>query len=165
MTPSPGSVPIRAYLSGGMEYADGEGRDWRAALQAWLEAALGWTVFNPTHESERFFATHYPGLDFRALKSKDIARYRDIAAQLVDIDCREIAERSDIVICFWDASAMRGAGTKGELTMARYTGTPVYLVTDIPLQEVPGWVLGCATHILGSFQDLKTRLAAEYRRP
>ena len=37
----------RIYLSGGMEYADNEGRDWRYTLQEWIESELGWTVFNP----------------------------------------------------------------------------------------------------------------------
>ena len=36
---------------------------------------------------------------------------------------------SDCVICLWDEGAARGAGTKGELTIARYFGKPVYLVT------------------------------------
>ena len=44
------------YLSGGMEYAANEGRDWREMMQRFFEDELGWTVFNPNRESERFFA-------------------------------------------------------------------------------------------------------------
>ena len=43
----------RAYLSGGMEYATDEGRDWRSEMQSWLEGELGCTVFNPNVESDR----------------------------------------------------------------------------------------------------------------
>ncbi len=149
----------RVYLSGGMEYAANEGRDWRTRLQEWLEGTLECTVFNPNHESERHFRTRHPGVDFRGLKSMDPETYRRIAAELVDIDCREIAERTDYVVCYWDEAAMRGAGTKGELTMAKYAGKPVYCVTAIPQAEIPGWVLGCCTQFFPGFDELKTFLA------
>src|SRR5512137_2318929 len=144
----------RVYLSGGMEYAADEGRDWRSSLQEWLEREMGCTVFNPNRESDLFLRTHLPGIDFRALKETDLIRFQQTVARLVDLDCTEIAERSDYVLCYWDESAMRGAGTKGELTMARYFGKPVYVVTAIPLQDIPGWVLGCTDRIFPSFEAL-----------
>lgn len=149
---------MRAYLSGGMEYADGEGVQWRRELQHWIEHHLKHDVFNPNVESERFFRSYYPHLDFRRLKSEDISLYQDIVRRLVELDCNEIARRSDYVICFWDEAAVRGAGTKGELTMAKFFGKPVYLVTDIPLDEIPGWVLGCVTMTFPDFQSLKNFL-------
>lgn len=149
----------RVYLSGGMEYAAGEGRDWRRELQSWLESRLAGSVFNPNVESETLFTTRYPGVDFRALKSGDLALYSRIAAELVDIDCREIAERSDYLVCYWDESAQRGAGTKGELTVARLSRKPVYLVTAMPPASLPGWVLGCTTRIFPSFDALKEFLS------
>ncbi len=148
----------RIYLSGGMEYASNEGRDWRRAIEEWLTCDYGCSVFNPNQESDRLFKTRYGGVDFRRLKHEDSERYRSIVAELVDIDCHEIAERSDLVLCYWDASAQRGAGTKGELTMARYFGKPVYLVTTIPVTEIPGWVLGCTTRIFSSFDAVKEEL-------
>jgi len=152
------SIGTRIYLSGGMEYADNEGRDWRSMMEQWLEQELGWSVFNPNRESERFFDKHYPGVDFRAIKERDMERYREIVAQLVDTDIREIAERTDVVVCYWDEGAARGAGTKGELTMARFFRKPVYMVTTIAPHAIPGWVLGCTTRLFGSFDQLKTFL-------
>ncbi len=151
----------RIYLSGGMEYASDEGRDWRRMMQEWLTGEYACSVFNPNQESDRLFKTRYGGVDFRRLKHEDPARYRTIAAELVEIDCREIAERSDLVLCYWDASAQRGAGTKGELTMARYFGKPVYLVTTMTFGEIPGWVLGCTTRIFSSFDEVKDALRAD----
>ncbi len=148
----------RVYLSGGMEYASNEGRDWRRMMQEWLACECACSVFNPNQESDRLFKTRYEGVDFRSLKHEDPARYRAIVSELVDIDCREIAEHSDLVLCYWDAAAQRGAGTKGELTIARYFGKPVYLVTTMPVEEIPGWVLGCTTRIFGSFDELKEEL-------
>lgn len=149
---------MRIYLSGGMEYADNEGRDWRSMMHRWLEHELSCEVFNPNTESERYFKSKAPEVDIRSLKAEDVERYRAIIAQLVELDCREIAERSDIVICYWDEAAMRGAGTKGELTIARYFGKPVYMVTSLPQTEIPGWVLACTDRIFPAFDDLKAFL-------
>jgi len=145
----------RVYLSGGMEYSADEGRDWREDLQQWLEQELHCQVFNPNIESDLFFRTHHAGVDFRRLKTENIQLYTTIAAGLVDLDCKEIAQNSDFVVCYWDDSAMRGAGTKGELTMARYFAKPVYLVTAMPHHDIPGWVLGCVTKTFLSFGELK----------
>ncbi|HEY6192238.1 MAG TPA: hypothetical protein VI215_07930 [Bacteroidota bacterium] len=150
---------MRAYLSGGMEYAAGEGVHWRRDLQQWLEQSLKHEVFNPNVESDRFFSAHHPGVDFRALKRDDVSLYRQIAGRLVEQDCREIAERSDYVICYWDEGAAKGAGTKGELTIARFFGKPIYLVTSYPLPEIPGWILGCVTRTFGTFDELKKFLS------
>ncbi len=150
---------MNAYLSGGMEYADGEGAHWRREMQSWLEQHLSHKVFNPNVESDRFFSKNFPGTDFRALKFQDIGRFQEIVRHLVDIDCAEIADRSDYVICYWDEGAAKGAGTKGELTMARYFRKPVYLVTTFDPDQLPGWVLGCTTKIFSTFDDLKRELA------
>jgi hypothetical protein len=149
---------MRVYLSGGMEYALGEGASWRGALQLWLEGQLHHSVFNPNAESDRFFAARYPGIDVRKLKSENIEHYTEILRLLVEIDTREIAERSDYVVCLWDEGAAKGAGTKGELTIASFFRKPVYLVTSQAHQEIPGWVLGCTTRIFGDFEELKAFL-------
>ena len=145
----------RVYLSGGMEYADNEGRDWRQPMHEWLAQNLNCEVFNPNVESDKFFEKHFPQRDIRELKNTDIVKYAAIVAQLVEIDCSEIAERSELVICFWDDSAMRGAGTKGEPTIAKHFGKPVYMVTSMDYKQIPGWVLGCTTLIFSSFDELK----------
>ena len=150
---------VRVYLSGGMEYADGEGAQWRSELQEWLEGTLSDTVFNPNIESERFFSARYPRTDFRKLKVENVGLYQEILRNLVDIDCKEIAENSDYLICYWDEGAAKGAGTKGELTMARFFGKPVYLVTSFPLHDLPGWVLGCVTKTFRTFGELKIFLS------
>ena len=146
---------MRVYLSGGMEYADGEGANWRRDLQQWLETNLQHSVFNPNVESDSFFKSRYPTVNFRTAKTDNLALYQEIVRHLVEIDCKEIAERSDYVICYWDNGAAKGAGTKGELTMAKYFEKPVYLVTSFQLHDIPGWVLGCVSKTFGSFEELK----------
>jgi len=151
----------RAYLSGGMEYAPDEGRDWRQEMQTWLERELRCSVFNPNVESEKFLGTAYGGIDFRELKRRDIDTYRTIIERIVTTDCDEIAVRTDFVVAYWDDSAQRGAGTKGELTMAHFFRKPVYLVTSMPPEAIPSWVLGCVTRIFRDFQSLKDFLSGE----
>jgi hypothetical protein len=154
----------RVYLSGGMEYAADEGRDWRREMQAWLEHELGYSVFNPNVESDRLLGTEYRGIDFREMKKRDIAQYRTIVERLVTIDCDEIAVRTDFVVVYWDDSAQRGAGTKGELTMAHFFKKPVYMVTAMPLEAIPSWVLGCVSRTFGDFVSLKEFLSKERPR-
>jgi hypothetical protein len=153
---------LRTYLSGGMEFAKGEGADWRRVTEDWLRKNLGHSAYNPNSESEQYLAKKYPSGRFRELKNENIDKYTELVRDLIDGDCREIAERSDYVICNWDESAQRGAGTTGELTMARFVGKPVYMVTQMKLQDIPGWVLGCATKIFGTFKDLQEFLVKQY---
>jgi hypothetical protein len=153
---------LRAYLSGGMEFAKGEGSDWRMEMDAWIRKDLQHTVFNPNVESEAFLSRKLPNGRFRELKQHNIDLYVDLIRELVDMDSHEIAEKTDYVICNWDGSAQRGAGTKGEVTMARFTQKPVYMVTTMPFSEIPGWVLGCTTKVFDSFDSLKVFLLEEY---
>ena len=149
---------MRAYLSGGMEYVNDEGRSWREEMEEWLAASLGWESFNPNCNSDLLLARLTPDVPFRTLKATDPARYQQIVEEIVAVDSHEVAEGSDCVICLWDDGAARGAGTKGELTIARYFNKPVYLVTTMSFEEIPGWVLGCTTQRFTSFTELKAFL-------
>jgi hypothetical protein len=147
-----------------MEYAKGEGVNWRKDMEVWIDAHLRHSVFNPNRESEQFLARRLPDVQFRDLKRKNLGNYTALVRELIDTDVHEIAERTDYVICYWDTSAQRGAGTTGEVTMARFTGKPVYLVTELDVQEIPGWILGCATKVFGSFDELRQFLLATYKK-
>lgn len=153
---------LRVYLSGGMEYAKGEGADWRKELHRWIDKHLGHSVFNPNEESKNFLTKHFPNGDFRKLKSSDTQNFIRLVRRIVDLDSGEIAHKSDYVICYWDRSAQRGAGTKGELTIAKFFGKPVYMVTKMKHQDIPGWILGCTTKIFRSFSELKRFLQRKY---
>lgn len=156
------SRKIRTYLSGGMEYAKSEGEDWRRSMDGWITSELGHSVFNPNKESEKYLRKKIPKEDLRKLKFSNIERFQSIVRGIVKMDSREIAYNSDYVICYWDSSALRGAGTKGELTLARFFGKPVYMITKMKKSTIPGWILGCTTRIFPSFSLLKTFLKEKY---
>ncbi len=154
---------LRAYLSGGMEYAKDEGADWRGRIEAWIVSELGHSVFNPNVESEKYLRNRLGKGSFRTLKLRDVERFQSIVRGIVKLDMSEIALRSDYVVCLWNAGALRGAGTKGELSIATYFGKPVYMVTRMQKERIPGWILGCTTRIFRSFGELKVFLREEYR--
>ena len=150
---------LRVYLSGGMEYAHKEGSDWRLEMEVWLDEVMKQEVFNPNKESAKYLSKKRISKNFRSMKEKDIDRFMRLVRGIVDLDSREIAVRSDYVICYWDRSAMRGAGTKGEITLAKYFGKPVYMVTQYKPGKIPSWVLGCVDRIFPSFHALKNFLS------
>jgi hypothetical protein len=154
---------LRAYLSGGMEYASNEGADWREEMQRWLTSELNHSVFNPNVESSKFLKRVLPNHDLRKLKFDDIQHFRQVLKGIVKLDSTEIALKSDYVVCLWNQSAQRGAGTKGELTLANYFNKPVYMVTRMSCHRIPGWVLGCTTETFPSFGALKNYLMDVYR--
>ena len=72
---------MRAYLSGGMEYVNDEGRSWREEMEEWLASVLGWEVFNPNRNSDELLARLTPDVPFRTLKSSDPERYLKIVQE------------------------------------------------------------------------------------
>lgn len=155
-------MEIIAYLSGGMEYAENYGADWRTEIEKWLSTKLHHGVFNPVKGSELFLGSKYPGVDFRKMKSDDLDGHRQIAKEIAKLDCREIILRSDYVICYYDESAQRGAGTKGELTIASMFGKPVYFVAGMDIANIPTWVLGCTDKMFHDFTSLKDFLSNHF---
>ena len=153
---------LHVYLSGGMEYAQNEGKDWRLEIENWLRKELEHKVFNPNVISDQYLRKVLHKNNFRSLKSTNIDAYIKIVKRFVIQDSKEIATRSDYVICYWDNSAQQGAGTKGEITIAKYFMKPVYLVTQMPKATIPGWVLGCVSEFFNSFEDLKKYLTQNY---
>jgi hypothetical protein len=112
--------------------------------------------------SERYLKKHSPGISQKRLKRTNLKKFQRLVSTLMQLDCEEIANRTDYVVCLWDESAQRGAGTKGELTMAKYFGRPVYVVTSMKPADIPGWILACTTRLFSDFEELKVFLKRKY---
>ncbi len=156
-------MQLQVYLSGGMEFAEDNGAEWRSRLEVWLKNKLGHSCFNPVKASEELLSTKYSGADFRDAKSSNFAKHREIAKEIVSLDSTEIILRTDYLVCYYNESAQRGAGTKGELTVAAIFGKPVYLVKDMAIEKIPSWVIGCATEIFDNFESLQDFLLKKYK--
>jgi len=150
-----------AFLCGGMEFSPDGGREWRERVSRWLEENLHHRVFDPTVEA-RLILSAEELENFRKWKTTDIERYRRLMRFIIRHDLEIMANQADYVICYWDDAAVRGGGSHSELTMAHHRGIPVYLVTAMPVEEISGWVLGCADKIFPDFEELMPFLVATY---
>ncbi len=153
---------MRAYLSGGMEYASDGGKGWRDEMQRWLNENLSHDVFNPVVETEKFLSEKYPEVDFREIKKTSPEKFKEIISEIVQRDLKAISS-CDYVICFWDEGAEKGAGTQGEVTVAKLLNKPVFLVSKFHLSKIPSWIIGCADEIFKDFDELKDFLLKKFK--
>ncbi len=149
-----------AYLSGSIEYAADLGINWRAELTPFLRS-LGHEVYDPAADIRKNLSED-EARNFRSWKTADLARFQATVRKIIAWDLDWIERRTDYVVCFFDPAAQRGAGTQGELTFAHRAGIPVYLVLGLPLEQVSGWILGCASQVFQNFAELRAFLAARY---
>ena len=68
----------------------------------------------------------------------------------------------DYIICLWNADVLKGAGTHGEVTLAFQHNVPVYLVNQISLADLSGWIMACSSEIFNNFEDLKAFLLEKF---
>lgn len=148
------------YLSGAIEYSPDHGKTWRAELTPFLRS-LGHEVYDPA-EDETKNLTDAERLEFRGWKRSDLPRFQQTIRKIIAYDLDWIEYRCDYIVAFWDEYAGRGAGSQAELTLAHRRGIPVYLVTELPLGSVSGWILGCASEVFAGFDQLKSFLTSRY---
>jgi hypothetical protein len=149
-----------AYLSGSIEYSPDHGKAWRAALTPFLRS-LGHDVYDPA-EDEKKNLTEVERHEFRGWKHSDLPRFQETIRKIIAYDLDWIEHRSDYIVAYWDEYASRGAGSQAELSLAHRRGIPVYLVTELPLGDVSGWILGCASEVFSSFGQLKQFMTERY---
>jgi nucleoside 2-deoxyribosyltransferase len=141
------------YLSGGIEYAPDKGRGWRAVLTPFLRS-LGHEVYDPA-EDVRKNLEEEEARQFRQWKRTEPERFRATLRKIIAWDLDWIEYRCDCVVALWDEYAQRGAGSASELTLAHRRGIPVYLVAGMSVEEISGWILGCATEIFPDVEHLQ----------
>ena len=150
-----------AYLSGAMEYAVDEGSGWRLDMTSWLSVQLGHNVIDPVEES-RLLMLQENSADYRTWKESDTERYREFIRRCVERDIRAVTEEVDYIICLWNADVFKGAGTHGEVTLAFQHNVPVYLVNQIPLRDLSGWIMACSSEIFNNIGELKAFLLEKF---
>ena len=152
-----------AYLCGPIEFAADGGKLWRRKLTPFLREKLGHRVYDPA-EDEKKNLTDEEVASFREWKASDLERFRRVVRKIIQFDLDLIENKADYLICYWDASGAQSGGTPAELTAAFRKGIPVYLVSELPIEQISGWMLGCADHVFASLDDLKKFLAERYGR-
>jgi nucleoside 2-deoxyribosyltransferase len=152
-----------AYLCGPIEFASDGGKLWRRKLTPFLREELGHRVYDPA-EDEKKNLTDEEVANFRAWKTADVERFRRVVRKIIRFDLDLIENKADYVICHWDDAAAQSGGTSAELTVAHRKGIPVYLVTQLPVEEISGWMLACADKVFASVEELKKFLLERYGR-
>jgi nucleoside 2-deoxyribosyltransferase len=147
------------YLAGSIEYSPDLGKGWRARIKPAL-TSLGHEVYDPA-EDELKNLTETEVREFRSWKATDLGRFRQTVKKIIAYDLDLIEHRCDAIVCYWDEYAGRGAGTQGELTFAHRMGIPVYLICGVPVEQISGWLLGCATEVFSSFDAFQEFLCGQ----
>jgi nucleoside 2-deoxyribosyltransferase len=141
------------YLAGSIEYSPDLGKGWRAEITPLLKT-LGHDVYDPA-EDELKNLSETEMREFRSWKKSDLERFRSTVRKIIAYDLDLIEQQCDAIICYWDRHAGRGAGTQGELTFAHRLGIPVYLICAVPIEDMSGWLLGCASEVFTDFESFR----------
>lgn len=152
-----------AYLCGPIEFAADGGKLWRRKLTPFLRGELGHRVYDPAEDEKKNLSDEEVA-HFREWKGNDLERFRRVVRKIIQFDLDLIENKADYVICYWEGSGTQSGGTPAELTAAYRKGIPVYLVSELPFDQISGWMLACADQIFGSLEELKKFLAARYGR-
>ena len=158
-TSIPENPKVLIYLSGSIEYSPDFGKGWRAQVTPLLKS-LGCEVYDPAQDEQKNL-TDVEVREFRSWKKSDLPRFRRTVRKIITYDLDLIEQRCDALVCYWDQYAGRGAGTQGELTFAHRLGIPVYLICALPVEEVSGWILGCATEVFRSFSEFQEFMSSQ----
>ncbi len=151
-----------AYLSGGMENAQDEGKKWRDKLTVWLKDNLGHDVIDPVLESEKKII-ELGAENYRSWKSTDPKKFKKFIRLLINQDLKNVIAEVDYLIVLWDESILYGGGTHGEVTMAYWVDRPVFLVNKLPDEKLSAWISSCSTKVFNSFDELKSELLKLYK--
>ncbi len=155
-----GKQPL-AYLAGAIENAPDGGAGWREDLSRFLMEELNHNVFNPCLE-ESHILTPEEFRHFREWKTVDLQRFRRVIHRIIKTDINMLIQKADYLICLWDEYVHNGGGTHGELTMAFWYNIPVFMVTEIPMEGMSSWIIGCTTEIFHDFESLKLFLKSNF---
>ena len=144
-----------------MENAKNDGADWRQEITLWLIENLNHSVIDPVVESKKLIK-NYKEAEFRSWKQTDPEKYVEFIRMAIKKDLDAVINKADYVICLWDQNVFKGAGTHSEVTFAYYHGKPIYLVNKLPINDLSGWIMYCASEIVNYFESLKTLLNNRY---
>ncbi len=144
-----------------MENAKDGGANWRKDITLWLAENLNHGVFDPVVESQKLMK-NYDEEEFRLWKQTDPKKYVEVIRLAIKKDLDAVVSKADYIICLWDENVFKGAGTHSEVTFAYYYNKPIYLVNKLAINDVSGWIMACATEMVGDFESLKVILKNKY---
>jgi len=147
---------MKFYLSGGMEYKKNLGMAWRDWLTKELEARHH-DAINPVKleicEEEGGDVPVQTQLTQLKAEGK-LDEVRTLVRKVLFRKDMFAIQLADAIVVYYDESVQKGAGTLSEAWEAFREGVPLYLVTDLPTEEVPTWLIGETSRIFSDFEAL-----------
>ena len=92
--------------------------------------------------------------------SKDFDREQTLAFKsnvrkhFVYTDLELVEKDSDAIIVLWDEGAQLGGGTHNEISHAYEHDIPIFMMTNVPLEDVPGWIVSQTTKLFTKWDQL-----------
>lgn len=151
------------YLSGAMEHVADEGAGWRDEMTIWLKEHLDHNVIDPVITSQQLVDEH-SAEEYRQWKIEDPDRFVEFVRKAVNLDLDNVMHKSDYIICLWNEYVLKGGGTHGEVTMAYHSDVPVYLVCEMDLEDLSGWIMSCSSRVFSNMEALRTFLLETYSK-
>lgn len=148
------------YLSGGMQYKKNLGAGWRRNSSTKLLEMSYFPI--DICELDRDYAKHHGELFYsydENFSHKEMIQFKsNIRKHFIYTDLELVKKDSDAILVLWDESAQRGGGTHAEVTCAYENDIPIFIMTTIPIREIPGWVQAESTKIFTKWETLYTYL-------
>lgn len=142
------------YLSGGMQFANDLGGQWRIECAGWLKHHKYFPL-DITYLDKAYTAT-YGQMYFIKDRKQHLQYKSNFRRHFVVTDLDLVVKDSDALIIYYDESVRRGAGSTSECQVAFNNNVPIFLVSEYENweDEVPGWLQSLTTKIFTSFDDL-----------
>lgn len=149
---------MRFYLSGAMEFKKDLGKAWREWITEELEKHRH-DAIDPVklqYAEEEALAKDLPLQSYLTnLKNEgQLDKVRKITRKMLFRKDMFGIQMADALILLYDDSTRRGAGTLSEAWESFREGRPIYLVTEIPLEEIPTWLVAETTEMFSTFEEL-----------
>ena len=144
-----------------MAHADNDKEDWRKEITKWLNESLEHNVIDSVIELKKLI-TDNNAKDFLNWKKSDPDRFIEFIRLAIKKDLDGIVKKADYIICLWNKIILKGGGTNCGVTLAYYNRKPIYLVNQLPITDLSGWIMSCATYIVNDFESLKKLLYNKY---
>ena len=151
-----------AYLSGAMENAPREGKEWREEITDWLKNELNYRVINPVLMS-RETVLKENAQEYRLWKNSHPEKYKSFIRKIIHSDIDAVISKADYLICLWDEHVIQGGGTHAEVTFGYWYHKPVFLINKLEEVELSSWIEACSTSVFDDFKSLKKYLFEQYR--
>lgn len=153
----------KIYLAGGQQFSNDKGIGWRRMVTPKLNE-MGFDVFDPTLHENPVRQRHGDDWERRCAEDENFRCL--LAGELIDYDFN-IMKETDALLVNWDESAIRGGGTKSEITWSRKFSLPCYVVVaeGISRDTIPLWTWGGIRNpknVVHSFDEALERIESDF---